>query len=78
MTVEVSVQGFSFGFGKWDFNNGELLETLYLKLDKIPKELFGKVPLYIKLSLRLSGPEFYKNPNFLVSYELTAYDVYPP
>jgi hypothetical protein len=77
VSVEVSKHEFP-SYWKWDFNNGELLETFYLRLDNIPKELFGKVPLYIYLDIDLANPKFYENPNFLISYELTAYDVYPP
>jgi uncharacterized membrane-anchored protein YhcB (DUF1043 family) len=74
----IRITGGYFNLGRWDFHNGELNDTLYLKLDKIPQELFGKVPLYITLSLTLSEPTFSSNPSFLVSYEVTVYDVYPP
>jgi hypothetical protein len=63
--------------GKWDFTY-ELDDVLYLKLDKIPEEIFGKVPLCIRLYLGMRYPRFYENPSLLIFYEVTAYDVYPP
>jgi cell division protein FtsL len=77
-SIHVASDNFNFHYASWDFHNGELNDTLYLKLDKIPEELFGKVPLYINLYLSLSKPTFSSNPSFLVSYEVTVYDVYPP
>jgi regulator of replication initiation timing len=76
--ITVTSHRFNFYGASWDFHNGELNDTLYLKLDSIPEELFGKVPLCIRLILSLSEPKFSSNPSFLVSYEVTLYDVYPP
>jgi hypothetical protein len=75
--VGVTKAYFKFDKESWDFTH-ELVDVLYLKLDAIPEEIFGKVPLMIELSLTLSEPKFYENPSFLVFYDVTAYDVYPP
>jgi uncharacterized coiled-coil protein SlyX len=75
--VGVTTAYFKFDEKSWDFTH-ELVDVLYLKLDAIPKEIFGKVPLYIVLYLSLRYPRFYDNPSLLIFYEVTAYDVYPP
>ena len=64
-----------WSYPSWDFHN-ELKETLHVFLDKIPSELLGKVPLYVYYYL-----DFYNgrpNPAFVIYWELTGYDVYPP
>lgn len=58
----------------WDFYiHPQISLTFYLKLDKIPQEYFGKVPLFIELYINA-----YSNCSTYLYYELTAYDVYPP
>jgi len=66
----------SFSNKRWDFGRySELNDTIYLKLDDIPENLFGKVPLYIYLHLKIDSA---KVSTVYVFFEVTAYDVYPP
>ena len=61
----------------WDFHN-EYNQTYYLSLESLPTELSSQVPLCIRVSFNLLYPRFDDNPAFLIYWELTAYDVYPP
>lgn len=67
-----------FRNSEWDFNNGDLIETMFIKLTGIPDDILGKAPLFLILRLNLFYPKFDGNPSFFITYELTVYDVYPP
>ena len=67
---------FHFNFGKWNFGRySELNDTLYIKLLRIPEQLIGKVPLFIKIDFGLLATNY---PHVVIFFEVTAYDVYPP
>lgn len=62
----------------WDFLlQGEINRTIYFPLNRIPAELFGQVPIFIEVSTGMSaGTSLYKS--YLLYWEVTVYDVYPP
>jgi len=67
---------FHFSYGEWDFGRySELNDTLYIKLLRIPEQLIGKVPLFIKIDFGLLATNY---PHVVIFFEVTAYDVYPP
>ena len=67
---------FHFDGSTWDFGRyTELNDTLYIKLLRIPEQLFGKVPLFIKIYLGLDNASY---SDIVIFFEVTAYDVYPP
>lgn len=57
----------------WDLTRGKYREIAYVKLDRIPDELFGKVPLYMAFRVDASGPS-----EVVLSYELAGCDTYTP
>jgi hypothetical protein len=61
----------------WNFINGEYNETIYLSLAGIPPQLFGKVPLQMYFAFELMDPA-HAYPNFIMNWEVTVYDIYPP
>jgi len=67
---------FHFDYSTWDFGRySELNDTLYIKSLGIPEQLFGKVPLFIKIYLSLNSASY---SNVVIFFEVTACDVYPP
>jgi len=60
---------------QWDFHQ-EYSKTLYVPLKRVPEDLRGKVPLGLEIEIFLEAPNFSSNPTFLVSWEITVYDVY--
>ena len=60
---------------QWDFHH-EYNRRLYVSLRRVPADLLGKVPLGLEIEIFLEAPNFSSNPTFLVSWEITVYDVY--
>ncbi len=78
-SVVVDKAKLSLAGGRWWLPRGKFStvynETAYLSLHSILPEVFGRVPIYVKLSLEVKPSSYCSQ---LVYWEVTVYDLYPP